>query len=73
MSTSEDRALIEEIENHAATINRYLDTLKVALKNAKRVHDRDLVHSLGNEIDYYVKQLAELQARRAAIARRMRG
>lgn len=72
MSSSDDRQLIQEIEDHAATVNRYLDALKVALKNAKRAHDSEQVRHLHNEIAYYTGVLTELKARRAEIARRVK-
>lgn len=71
MSTSEDRALIQEIEDHAATVNAHLDTLNAGLRNAKRAGDRELMRSLHADILYYTDVLTDLKKRRATIARRM--
>lgn len=72
MSMSDEWELIEEIEHHAATVNTYLDALRVGLKNAKRAGDRALIQKLHGEIEYYTNQLADLKARRAALAQRLK-
>ena len=72
MSMSDEWELIAEVENHIATVNRYLDTLRIGLKNAQRQRDHDTIRDLHGEIQYYTGQLAELKARRAELARRLK-
>jgi len=72
MPMSDEWELIEEIDHHTATVNRHLDMLRAGLKNAKRGGDRGLLQKLHSEIEYYTAQLAELKARRAEIARRLK-
>lgn len=64
-TTTQQRA-IEDLENHAATINRLLDVLYQGRRNAR---DPRLIARLDAEIAYQAGRLADVQARRDVLRR----
>lgn len=68
--TDAQRREIEDLEHHIATIHFLLDVLRIGLSNARTPQ---LAKRLDREIARQVERVAELKARRDALARQLGG
>ena len=63
---------VEQNENHAATVNAYLDSLRAARANALRDADMTTYRWCERKIERYTELLGGLHAERAELARRIK-
>jgi hypothetical protein len=64
--TAAQQREIAELEDHAATLGRLLDILRLGLHNAR---DPRTIREIEAEITYTIERLAEVQARRDRLRR----
>jgi hypothetical protein len=63
---------VEQNENHAATVNAYLDSLRAARTNARRDQDTATYAWCERQIERYTELLGTLHAERADLAQRIK-
>jgi len=63
---------VQQNENHAATINVYLDSLRAARANARRDRDTKTYQWCERQIERYTELLGSLHAERKDLARQIK-
>ena len=60
-----------ELEDHIATVSETLSILRLGLDNARRSRDWRTTRAIDDKIRYFIRRMAELRARRDALAREL--
>jgi hypothetical protein len=68
--TDSQQRELRELEDHAATLSRTLDILRLGLGNARNPRT---IRAIEVEMSYTIERLAEVQARRDALRRDLGG
>lgn len=71
--TGTQQTLLIAIEARATDLNRLLDLMHAGLVNARDARNDRLIEWLDREIDYTIRQLAEVHAQRDALRRELQG
>ena len=63
---------IQATEEHLATVNRYIDTLNRAAKNARKSRDTPTLRAIQSDLTHYIELRGRLHADRESLSRRLK-